>query len=67
MNSATALKSLRVSGDPPFEPDALLIPLQSVAPAFTGQSRQYAKATLIGRLVAAPVERQTAGGTTYFT
>jgi len=67
MNSATALKSLRVRAKTPFKLDPLLIPLQSVAPAFTGQSRQYARATLIGRLVAAPVERQTAAGTTYFT
>lgn len=40
--------------------------LRSVAPAFTGQSRSYAKATLIGGLIAVPEERQTTAGKNYF-
>jgi hypothetical protein len=44
----------------------MLILLKSVAPAFTGQSRSYAKATLIGGLIAVPEERQTAAGKNYF-
>jgi hypothetical protein len=44
----------------------MLIPLESVAPAFTGQSRSYAKATLIGGLIAVPEERQTSAGKNYF-
>jgi hypothetical protein len=44
----------------------MLIPLKSVAPAFTGQSRSYAKATLIGGLIAVPEERQTTAGKNYF-
>jgi len=66
MNSVSALRSLRVSEPSPRSTDAMLIPLKSVAPAFTGQSRSYAKATLIGGLIAVPEERQTAAGKGYY-
>jgi len=50
----------------PWTTDAKLTHLKSVAPAFTGQSRSYAKATLIGGLIAVPEERQTSAGKNYF-